>query len=321
MSTTHRAPERRATNSHGARLLVDRLTVGCSTRLTCETPLRGLDSLRHRRGRHPRLKIFAAPLHEGRSGRSLGFVTDKLIKTAKNSFVEAVEEAAKEFPGVGSVLAVLSGISRARTEVKFQTFLEEIGKPLAFGNIEAVVAYIGEKIEEPWMIEGLEEGWKAAQEALDPVAKLCIYTMVADYLSQEKKPDRAHRQLSRLFMASDEKILRMLCQLAESLSDFKETCLIGTSESTDGARFEYTIFQLGGDFVVLDFPMDEYSVEAACEVAVLASLGVHWSDPSIQDERPGFDILHRICQIDPHHHPVWKKLHRYLKAVLGGTRT
>lgn len=136
-------------------------------------------------------------------------MSKELRRITKTAFLQAVAEAAKEAPGVGSVMAVLSGVYRGRGEAKFQTFLEEIGKPFAFGNVDAVVNHIAENIEEPWMVEGLERGWKDVQETLDPVARRCVYLMVADYMTQQKPPDRFHRQIGNLFMDSDAALLQV----------------------------------------------------------------------------------------------------------------
>ena len=142
----------------------------------------------------------------------------ELARITKDSFLQAVAEGAKEMPFAGSVMAVLGGVCRGRTELKFQTFLEEIGKPLAFGNVEAVVEHIAKNIKEPWMVDGLERGWKALLETMDPTAKLCVYAMVADYMAQKKAPDLSHRRFGSLFMESDIRILRFVLEVADILA-------------------------------------------------------------------------------------------------------
>lgn len=87
----------------------------------------------------------------------------------------------------------------------------------------------------------MEEGWKKAREALDPVAKRCIYLMVSDYLTRKATPDRVHRQLGQLIAEADVRLLSILLRVADGLheANYPEASLAWVYGPTDkpGPKF------------------------------------------------------------------------------------
>ena len=153
-------------------------------------------------------------------------MTDEIARVSKNPELacitretvrQAITESLKQLPFVASAFAVLGGIYRGINAARYQDFLECIGKPLGCDNFEAATDYIVENIEEPWMLEGLERGWRAVLETLDPTARQCAYLMVADYMAKKKTPDRFHRQFGNLFMESDIQILHFVLEVVDIL--------------------------------------------------------------------------------------------------------
>jgi len=245
-------------------------------------------------------------------------MASELVRITKDSFLTAVAECAKEMPFAGSVMAVLGGLHRGRTELKFQTFLEEIGKPLAFGNAEAVVEHIARNIEEPWMVDGLERGWKALLETMDPTAKLCIYAMVADYMTQKKAPDRSHRQFGNLFMESDANILKTALFIADQIAEhlreggFPRATIVWVMEKGGDPRQFFPELVLGGKKAVrLSEPPDELALILVRNSLAVIETGLGGGYP----DKSRFQVRSELGSIVPHQADLWKQLRKYLEPV------
>lgn len=249
----------------------------------------------------------------------------KLAQISKNAFLEAVAEGAKEMPFAGSVLAALGGVSRARTHLKFQTFLEEIARPLAFGNIEECVARIAKNIEEPWMLDGLEEGWKTAQATLDPTAKLCVYVMVADYLAQEKPPDRIFRRFSNLFQESDGPILSLLLQISDHVPQFPPGGWLGLDMQVHNHTGEPLFFLRRYDTPAPEGPLtetgresltirDEETFREVCDLLIRNAFAL------APESLFGRETSFTAALIATHHRGLFGRLQTYLEPARRLTR-
>lgn len=222
---------------------------------------------------------------------------------------------------MGSVMAAVNGVIRGRNETKFQTFLEEIGKPLAFGNVDAVVDHIAENIEEPWMADGLERGWKTAQETLDPLARRCLYLMVADYMSAKRSPDRFHRQFGNLFMESDASILRLMWRIAQVAMSFQlRLFFISESRKEHGEAAErfYDMQDYGTGCVQFeDITLSSSSpLYDACDVLQRNGfLSPHQGTFGMTHARKEFGVFGVLGVTTKNQCPLWGRLYEYLSPV------
>ncbi|MDC0676095.1 hypothetical protein [Nannocystis radixulma] len=245
---------------------------------------------------------------------------NNLVVSSKDAFFEALAETAKEVPLAGAVMAVLGGISQGRKILKFQKYLEEISRRLAFGNIEGVVGFIASHIEEPWMVEGLEQGWKDAQETFDPLARLCVYAMVADYLVQNKAPDPLHRRLGLLFQEADAALLRMISKISQA-KQILGCRYIAVTESVrhvdvDGGRF-YEVQDGHNFYQLLEELKEPELLRGACALLIRVGLMSPWFSPMEMPHARSKEMgVYSVFGAVQHHQSdAWKSLHKYLAPV------
>jgi hypothetical protein len=243
-------------------------------------------------------------------------MTAELARIRKDTFRQALAEGIKELPFVAAVLAVLSGAFRSLNEARFQDFLECVGKPLGCDDFEAASKYVEENIDQPWMIEGLERGWRAALETLDPLARRCAYVMVADYMAQKREPDRLHRQFAHLLAEVDKATLAPLLRMADGVFEVGEqrvNILLGRASGGESGF---------------------YAAASGWPPQYIASTDIRWlfddlvsilvrnrflSEPggfgSSHDFPPGFERGQKIAFVDEYQRGLWDQLRKYLEPV------
>lgn len=248
-------------------------------------------------------------------------MTTELARIRKDTFRQALAEGVKELPFVAAVLAVLSGAFRTLNEARFQDFLECVGKPLGCDDFEAASRYVEENIDQPWMIEGLERGWRAALETLDPLARRCAYVMVADYMAQKKEPDRVHRQFANLFAETDSESLRMLLRVTDAVYEIGEANVNLFRGPNHGG--ETGFYASGGRWE----PKYIASHDVTWLIEELISLLMRnrlLAQPggfaSVEDMPPGFEKGRVVAVVDVYQRELWDRLRRYLEPVRHGDR-
>ena len=253
-------------------------------------------------------------------------MTTELARIRKETFRQALAEGVKELPFVAAVLAVLSGTFRTLNEARFQNFLECVGKPLGCDDFDAATKYVEENIEQPWMVEGLERGWRAVLETLDPFARRCAYHMVSDYMAQKKTPDRFHRQLANFFMEVDTQVLELFLRISDLLDEKGAdwACLvIGRRRSPDPfmpsptvslPRYELQIFRDKVRYDAIAYEVDE--LREACSIFLRNSLLTPWAGESWEHPHPGaYEIDELIGIIDERKMDRWRDIRRYVAPL------
>lgn len=257
-------------------------------------------------------------------------MTTELARIRRDTLRQALAEGAKEAPLVATVLAVLSGLFRGLNESRFQNFLECVGKPLGCDDFEAASKYVEENIEQPWMVEGLDRGWRAVLETLDPLARRCAYLMVADYMAQKKEPDRFHRQFGNFLMESDAQVLAIFLRIS-NLLDEKEVDWCGiilamrkshpdpfTGRPTRPPvllpRCEIQLFRDGENYDAIAFGFEDF--REACDVLRRNSLISPWSGEEWKHPHPNvFEVDEHVGIIDERQMERWRRLREYISPL------
>lgn len=237
------------------------------------------------------------------------------IKTiAKRTFVQTAIAAAEELPFVSAAKAALDGAMHMRLVHQFNDFLQEVSRPLAFGNVEEASKRIAADMDKPWVVAGLEEGWTKSVEAMHPLAKRCIYQMVVDYLAQQKAPDRFHRQFANLLIECDEPLLNALLVVSDHLAtnEWRGADIVQVSNSGDPDP-SFKPFQLlleHRTFITL-----EDTAEEVGELCVRHRFGENLTGFAGTHPKKDYRIVDYPCCIRFSKAPLWKKLRDYLEPV------
>lgn len=226
-------------------------------------------------------------------------------------------DVAKEFPMVSPVIAFGAAVVHEWNLHSFEEFLYSIRVRLDLDG-DQLAARIQEHRNKKWMAEGLAQGWKAIQETMDPLARRCAESMVAEYLRDEKTPDRFHRKFADFFKESDAQILAMTLHIVEALEEEEATWAglvlmksayldrpsLGGVHMFFDTRNQPRVFGFGNDFFY-----------EAWDVLLKHALVSPWVGGDLEHKAVGVEVEENIGLIDARQVERLRVLGSYLKPL------
>lgn len=261
-----------------------------------------------------------------------------MSEESKNKAIELLKEAAKDvndkvgelnengvkIPFLSSFFSLIAFAFLKIDESKFEDFMNQLRIYLAFGNTQHVAELIAANADKKWMQEGLARGWRLGLETFDETARKCAYQMVADYLAQEKIPDRLHRQFANLFMDADPHVLNMVLQVGDILTDPE----IGGTEiewlgfvlveprslkNVMGMDLSQQIHMFYKDSSYHGLVLEYGDFYESWEVLQRHSLASVWIGEEMQKHPDNYEIVEHAGILDSRQIERLRKLHKYLK--------